>query len=314
MASTSMPRVTIGLPVYNGAKLVRRAIDSVLQQTAGDLELLISDNCSTDETEEVCRSYAARDPRVVYSKTERNLGAAGNYTRCATLARGEFFKWISHDDWMAPHFIERCLPIAESSSEIITVAPIVDVVDTEGKRVQSVSSYTGRSQWSTNRLEQYRQMMDELAYCETHSDGLMMIAYEYGFHRSSLLRKTRLVMPFISSDYVLAAELALSGRLVMLDAALSQFTLAGGTSSNFAIWNVEPIQRMLAPDRVSPWEIRISVRRRHYEHLHAVLRSPLPPAEKLLALEAATRPMRARAAGRARHAFGLNGAPAPEAK
>jgi glycosyltransferase involved in cell wall biosynthesis len=313
MAATSTPKVTIGLPVYNGAKLVRKAIDSILEQTMGDLELLISDNCSTDDTEEVCRSYAARDPRVVYTKTERNLGAAGNYTRCAMLARGEFFKWISHDDWMAPEFVERCLPVAESSPDIITVAPIVDVVDPDGTRVQSVSSYTGRKQWSTNRLEQYRQMMDELAYCETHSDGLVMIAYEYGFHRTELLRKTRLVMPFISSDYVLAAELALSGRLVQLDVALSQFTLAGGTTSNFAVWNVEPIQRMLAPDRVSPWEIRISVRRRHYEHLHAVLRSPLLASDKFLALEAATRPMRARVAGRARRAF-ANGSHVQESK
>ena len=303
MAQTPAPKVTIGLPVYNGAETVRRAIDSVLAQTSGDLELLISDNCSTDETQEICKDYARKDPRVVYTRTERNLGAAGNYRRTVAIARGKFFKWISHDDWMSPRFIEACLPVAESDPAIITVAPVVDVVDTKGVKLQSASSYTGRRQWSTDRLQQYREMMDELAYCETHSDGLLMIVYEYGFHRLELLRKTRLVMPFISSDYVFAAELSLFGRLVKLDESLSEFTLstsAAGTSANFAAWNPLAIHRMLAPSMTGRWNLLVSVRRRHFEHLKAVLRSPLSAREKVLALEAAMRPARARLGARAR--------------
>jgi len=294
---------------------MRRAIDSILAQTYTDIELLISDNCSTDETADICREYARTDPRVVYTRTDRNLGAAGNYTRLARLARGEYFKWISHDDWMAPAFVEACLSVAEGRPDIITVAPVVEIVDGNGVVVQSAASYTGRAQWSADRLEQYREMMEELAYCETHGDGLLMIVYEYGFHRTALLRKTRLVMPFISSDYVLAAELALFGRLVRIPETLSRFTLstaATGTTANFTTWNAAAIQRMLAPSRTGKLDLLLSVRRRHFEQIRAVLRSPLSPPDKLRALGAATLPARTRFGARLRarrHRAGIAASP-----
>ena len=148
-------------------------------------------------------------------------------------------------------------------------------------------------------------MMDELAYCETHNDGFMMIAYEYGLHRLALLRKTRLVMPYISSDYVFAAELALFGRLFKLDTTLSQFALSGGTTSNFGTWNPVAIQQMQAPGHTSALDIAISTRRRHIEHVRAVVRSPLSVKDKLLAVPAATRPQRSRLEKRIRRRLGM---------
>ena len=287
--------VTIGLPVYNGASLCRIAIESVLAQTYPNFELLISDNCSTDETEEVCREYAQRDSRVRYTKTERNLGSAGNFCRTAELARGQYFRWIAHDDSIHPDFIAECLAIAEADPEIISVAPIIEIVDrAAGMKRQSVVSYTGRRRWSSNRLEQYAQMMEELAYCETHSDGLFMVAYLFALHRLSLLRRTRLVMPFISSDYVLAAELAMWGKLAFVNKPLGVFAPDTGTTRNFAVWNPLAIQNTLDPSRIGKFDVLISVRRRHFEHIMAVLRSPFSFFEKVLAVEIATWPMRAR--------------------
>jgi len=297
------PKVTFALPVYNGEDLVGRAIESVLSQTVTDIELVVSDNCSTDSTEDICESYARRDLRLVYDRTEYNLGAAANFSRLPELARGVFFKWISHDDWVTPDFAEKCVPLLEADRDVMTVAPILGVVDRQGTLVQSVTSYIGRSGWSTNRLDQYREMMTELAYCETHDDGLFMCAYVYGLHRLSLLRKTRCILPFISSDYVLSAELALAGRLVELDELLSYFTIstaATGTSANFSSWNPSAIQRMLAPARVNDLDLAVSVRQRHFEHVNAVWRSSLAGADKVSALGAATLPMRARFGRRVR--------------
>jgi hypothetical protein len=123
------------------------------------------------------------------------------------------------------------------------------------------------------------------------------VAYVYAFHRRARLLKTRLLMPFVSSDYVLAAELALAGQLVQYDRRLSTFTLsttATGTTANFSSWKPIAIQRMLDPTRTGPLDMLITVRRRHFEHLAAVLRSSLSRTDKLLALEAASRPARAR--------------------
>ena len=102
------------------------------------------------------------------------------------------------------------------------------------------------------------------------------------------------MMPFISSDHVLAAELALAGRLVRLELPLNRFRLGGGTTSNFRLWNPAAIQRMLVPAKSGALQVRLSTRRRHFEHVRAVTRSELPPAQKLVALEAATRPARRR--------------------
>src|SRR5580698_5675373 len=87
-----VPVVTIGMPVYNGARYLEEALRSILNQTYRDCELLISDNASTDATESICRRYAAEDGRVRYLRNERNLGAAANYNRVIHLASGRYFR------------------------------------------------------------------------------------------------------------------------------------------------------------------------------------------------------------------------------
>src|SRR3954470_23138397 len=103
------PRVTIGLPVYNGARYLAEAIESVLAQTFTDFELVISDNASTDATAAIALQYAARDPRVRYSRNRENIGSARNFGRAFELATGEFFKWMASDDLISPEFLENCV-------------------------------------------------------------------------------------------------------------------------------------------------------------------------------------------------------------
>src|SRR5690606_6873079 len=86
------------MPVYNGANYLRCALDSILAQTFQDWELIICDNASTDETQTICEEYAARDPRIKYHRSSRNIGPSANYNRTFELSRGEYFKWAAHDD------------------------------------------------------------------------------------------------------------------------------------------------------------------------------------------------------------------------
>ena len=101
--------VSVGLPVYNGARYLPAAIDSLLSQTFEDFELIISDNGSTDETERICRGYAARDPRVRYVRSDVNRGLLWNFRNVLELARAPRFKWMAHDDICAPEFLRRCM-------------------------------------------------------------------------------------------------------------------------------------------------------------------------------------------------------------
>ena len=101
------PRVSVGMPVFNGAAYLRESIESVLDQTFADFELLISDNASTDDTESICREYANRDSRIRYMRQPKNIGALANFELLLNEARGPYFMWVAADDLPAANWIEH---------------------------------------------------------------------------------------------------------------------------------------------------------------------------------------------------------------
>src|SRR3972149_8539793 len=93
------PRVSVGLPVFNGEQFLRQALDSVLAQTYPGFELIISDNASTDRTQDICEAYATRDKRIQYYRQSKNVGGGRNYNFVFEVSNGEYFKWLAHDDF-----------------------------------------------------------------------------------------------------------------------------------------------------------------------------------------------------------------------
>jgi glycosyltransferase involved in cell wall biosynthesis len=98
MPDPAAPRLSIGLTVFNGERFVARAIESLQKQTWRDFELLIADDASTDRSGEICRAYAARDPRLRYLRHPRNIGMYANFDFVVRESRGEFFMWAAQDD------------------------------------------------------------------------------------------------------------------------------------------------------------------------------------------------------------------------
>jgi glycosyltransferase involved in cell wall biosynthesis len=199
----SIPRVSIGLPVYNGENFLKAAIDSILGQTFCDFELIICDNGSDDKTPSICKRFSETDKRVRYYRSEVNRGAAWNYNRTFELARGEFFKWQAHDDLCLPDFVARCLEVFDlAPSSVVLVYPKTEVIDANGNvLVQHVAeTIDARDQRPHRRLA-------------TVLKNLNMACAVFGLIRSSALRQTRLIGPFIASDYVLLAELAMLGEV-----------------------------------------------------------------------------------------------------
>src|SRR4051812_3389434 len=98
---THQPRLSIGLPVYNGERYVAQAVESLLGQTYSDFELIVCDNASTDGTEAILRKLAGSDSRVRYHRNDVNIGATPNFNRAFALARSPYFKWSAHDDLYA---------------------------------------------------------------------------------------------------------------------------------------------------------------------------------------------------------------------
>ncbi|WAL62608.1 glycosyltransferase family 2 protein [Thermocoleostomius sinensis] len=127
------PRISIGLAVYNGETYLQETLDSILEQTFTDFELIISDNASTDRTVEICQDYAARDSRIRFYQNDRNRGACWNQNRVYELARGEYYKLAAHDDLCAPTFLARCVEVLDQHPDVVVCYPQTLIINEQGE-------------------------------------------------------------------------------------------------------------------------------------------------------------------------------------
>ncbi len=220
MVNQNFPRVSVGLPVYNGERYVRQAIESILSQSFPDLELIISDNASSDATEGICKEYAARDPRVRYYRSDRNRGAAWNHNRVVDLARGEYFKWQCHDDYCDGTFLEKCLAILQSNRNVVLCYPRFVRVDEQGRWLGIKSS---RVSGGAEAVERFRSLIYRRDSCEEI----------YGVTPTAVVRKTALIGPYSNSDDTFLAELILHGQFRQISEPLFFYRIhpAQSTSS-----------------------------------------------------------------------------------
>ena len=197
---TDIPvQVSIGLPVFNGEKYLAHLIDSVLSQTFSDFELIISDNASTDRTQEMCLDYAIRDRRIIYSRNPENVGAAENANIVFRKARGRYFRWAGHDDVFAPDLLARCVTVLDAMPDIILCHTIVTTIDQHGKATGHIESSKGLAEHPHSRFH-------ELILLNYHCDQI------YGLIRSEVLQRTNLFQNYTDCDRTLLAEVGLYGR------------------------------------------------------------------------------------------------------
>ncbi|MCP3919082.1 MAG: glycosyltransferase family 2 protein [bacterium] len=198
------PRITVGLPVFNGAPYVARTIESVLAQTFEDFELIVSDNASTDDTESIVRTFEARDERVRYVRREENVGAAENFNGLVHEARGELFKWAAADDESAPDFLHDCVAALDAAGSACVLAfPRTRWIDAESQPIGDLAPPRWNGTRPSTRLASlWRDPRD------THLNKCSPVC---GLIRKDILVDTGLIGSFGSSDKVTLVELALRG-------------------------------------------------------------------------------------------------------
>jgi glycosyltransferase involved in cell wall biosynthesis len=202
------PRVSIGLPVYNGALFLAESIESILGQTFRDFELIISDNGSSDATQSICQEYASRDSRVHYYREEENLGCAWNYNRVFELARGEYFTWAADDDIHLPTFLSKSVEVLDRHPEVLWCFCRHSHIDSDG-RVLSVAegrdaSFLNTTGWDRTSPKPHQRFQSILL---SHS-GVDI----YALHRRATVATTGVYQPYYGSEKVLLGELALLGK------------------------------------------------------------------------------------------------------
>lgn len=225
------PRLSIGLPVYNGERFLAGTIESLLGQTLGDFELIVADNASTDSTRAICERYAAQDRRIRYVRSEVNAGAARNFNRTVEIARGEYFKWAAHDDLHAPQFLARCVEVLDSRPDVVLCFSRTEFIDDAGKTLREYP-------FPVN-LENYARKELFLLY----AIGGHIVHEIFGVIRLDALRRTPLIGRYVGSDHVLLGVLSLQGRFHQVPEVLfyhrehaGRSTLATGGAQGYTQW------------------------------------------------------------------------------
>lgn len=274
--SVSAPRVSVGMPVYNGERFLVKALDSLLNQTFKDFELVISDNASTDATEEICREYAGGDSRIRYFHNEQNRGAAWNFNQVFALSSGAYFKWFAHDDVLAPTYLERCVELLDRSDpSVVLVSPQRIVMTNDG----AVLGPDNRVRW----FEAAPPYGGVGFFRSLYIPDRRIPSLAFGLARTDSLRKTRLIGAFNLADLVLATELRLIGEFAYVPEPLffnrghdetAAFKKARRTARGEAAW-YDPTsrQRMVAP------ELRILI-----ERVRAVLNAQVSMPRRIVYL------------------------------
>ena len=199
----NQPLVSIGMPVYNGERFLENALNSILAQTFKDFELIISDNGSTDLTEEICRIYAQADPRIRYFRQEQNLGAGWNFDRVAELARGKYFKWACHDDLCALEFTQQCVDILEQNSSNVLAYPKTLIIDENEAEIEKYEDrFHLQSDRASQRFKIYLHLVRYGHQCHPF----------HGLIRRDVLMQLLPLGSYPSSDLVLLGKLALYGK------------------------------------------------------------------------------------------------------
>jgi len=196
------------MPVYNGEAYLALAIQSILDQTFTDFELIITDNASTDSTRDICRRFAKEDSRIRFIQNDRNIGGWRNHNKVLGLAQTELFQWAGHDDLRAPEALERCVELLDADSGAVMSFVGVKRIDENGNDIEFIYSIPDFS--GPTPSERFREAI-RLDYS---------LELFYSLHRTATIKSTRGLGQFSDSDRVLTAELALAGRFVFSDDVL----------------------------------------------------------------------------------------------
>jgi glycosyltransferase involved in cell wall biosynthesis len=257
------PRVSIGLPVYNGQRHLAQTLQTIAAQTFGDFELFICDNASTDATGEIARAFAARDSRAHYVRHATNIGFGRNFRSGLERATGEYFKWATHDDPLGPEFLARCVDVLDRDPSVVLAYPRTKLIDGDGA---VISEYDNRVHLPyATAAERFEALLRRLRLCNA----------QLGVIRTDVLRRIAPYGTYVASDVCLLAELTLYGKFWEVPEFLFFRRFHEDDSRHMSSAEVQAYYEPSSPPRVymKTW-------RHLWEHVLAVHRAPLPIPEK----------------------------------
>ncbi len=213
-ASQQSPIVSIGVPVYNSEKYLEETLQSLLAQGFQDFEIIISDNGSTDSTQEICLAYAERDDRIRYHRSETSYGPGWNYNHVFDLAKGTYFKWQAHDDLLAPDFLEKCVAVLEQQPDVVLCHCYSSQIDDQGITLASNLKHLHTDHLHSSVRLRSLLMQGQYVGCEI-----------FGLMRMSTLQQVPRQGSYAHADFLFICNLALHGRFCQVPELLFHFRI-----------------------------------------------------------------------------------------
>jgi glycosyltransferase involved in cell wall biosynthesis len=260
-------KISVGMPVYNGEPYLEQAIRATLDQTFEDFELIISDNASSDRTEEICRDFASQDSRIIYIRNDKNIGAANNYNQLFHKSSGEYFRWFNADDLCSNKLHELCLIALEGNPLAIMSYGKTDIIDESGNLIEHYE----------DNLNLLQDSAKERFLYYLKKPGLTNAIY--GLIRRSVLENTKLMGngSYPAADISLIAELSLYGRIVEVPETLFSRRMHVKASS----WNRSDDGTQQQFWIGSDTKFLMPTFKREFSFINSIMNSPILGRDKL---------------------------------
>jgi len=199
-----IPDVTIGLPTHNGAPYLAEALEALLAQDYPSLEIIVSDNASSDATPAIIGSVTARDPRIRALRSDVLMTAAENFNLVFAKGRGRYFLWAADDDLWDPAYVRLCVDALEANPAAVMACAGLRFIDPSGAvREADYSRYDNPDLSSPSIVERTRRILRRGGWYQV-----------YGVARRSALLQTHLFQDVYGPDVVLTMELAMLGPIL----------------------------------------------------------------------------------------------------
>jgi glycosyltransferase involved in cell wall biosynthesis len=215
------PLVAIGIPTYNRAPSLERAIESVLAQDYSNLELVISDDASEDATTTLCEEFRKRDSRVRYIRQQTNLGVSTNFVEVFKRSRGDFFMWLGSDDWLDSSYVSQCLQVLLEQPDHALVCGKAKYFEGEKFLFEEDAINLPQDSGRHRVLAYYRQVS---------VNGIL-----YGVIRREHLEKVPPMQNILGDDWLLIASIVFAGKARTLESVSINRSFEGGSKDMEAL-------------------------------------------------------------------------------
>ena len=183
-----MPELSIGIPVRNGSKTIRKTLDSILNQTYKNFHVIISDNASNDDTAKICLEYSQLDSRIMFIQQNEDIGFFKNFPYLLQKSTTKYFIWLAADDYWESDFLKKNIDALENNSSFVASASKIDYYDREIQSNQKIKNTLRSKIQKYHSYDEYfkiRKYQDRVSFYLRRNRAENI----YGLFRQTIIKK-----------------------------------------------------------------------------------------------------------------------------